>query len=289
MHLGLRRRRRRARLKTGAAAGPAAAPGRYSTLFEPCGSVGRALLQELLPGAADLPPEQRDRVLRGAAAVTYDSSRRAGCSWKADGTAAHHQLTLDFERVVSYDPAVSDDDRAQEVFTDKEAEAGLPARTPDASTAAVPSGAAVPAASGSPSTTAGTADGPQAQTAAPAPSSSAGASAPGAPAPSATPGRAAPRALEDLGDIAFLNDVVTPAGATAQQRTVSVVFRTSNVLVTVRYAAQAARVGEVPDSEELQDRGTQTGPATGRPIRGVSAVTARSAAAGPCRPAAESG
>ncbi|WP_236246322.1 DUF3558 domain-containing protein [Streptomyces sp. CC210A] len=235
--------------KTGAAAGAEAAPGRYSTLFEPCGSVGRTLLQELLPGATELPPEQRDRVLRGAASVTYDSSRRAGCSWKADGAAASHQLTLDFERVVSYDPAVSDDDRAQEVFATKEAEAGLPARTPDAS-----AGAVSPSASGGPSATADTGGGPQAQTAAPAPSTSAGASAPAAPAPSATPDELLPRALEGLGDIAFLNDVVTPAGATAQQRTVSVVFRTSNVLVTVRYAAQAARVGEVPDSEELQDK-----------------------------------
>ncbi|MCP9957856.1 hypothetical protein [Streptomyces sudanensis] len=31
-------------------------------------------------------------------------------------------------------------------------------------------------------------------------------------------------------------------------------FRTSNVLVTVRYAAQPLRVGEVPDSEDMQEK-----------------------------------
>ncbi|URM90191.1 hypothetical protein LUW75_09545 [Streptomyces sp. MRC013] len=31
-------------------------------------------------------------------------------------------------------------------------------------------------------------------------------------------------------------------------------FRTSNVLVTVRYAAQPLRDGEVPDSEEMQEK-----------------------------------
>lgn len=231
--------------KTGAAGASAAPPGRYNSLYQPCGSVPRGLLEELLPGVSALAPEQRDRVLRGTAAVTYDSTRRAGCTWKADGAEGTHHLTLDFERVVSYDPTVSDDDRAQEVFTRKESEAGLPSRTPDASGSSGSEDA-------SPSATPDASDGPKAQTASPSPTSSgSGSESPSAPA---TPDELRPRALDGLGDVAFLNDVLAASGAAAQQRTVSVVFRTSNVLVTVRYSAQAARVGEVPDSKELQDK-----------------------------------
>lgn len=34
----------------------------------------------------------------------------------------------------------------------------------------------------------------------------------------------------------------------------SVVFRTSNVIVTVEYTEQPARMTEVPDSKELQEK-----------------------------------
>ncbi|PRH75800.1 hypothetical protein C6N75_29055, partial [Streptomyces solincola] len=133
--------------KAGDGAGQAAAPGRYRTLLEPCGSVPRATLRELLPGAAALTDEQRERVYRGTPAVTYDTDRRAGCAWKADGPDASHQLILDFERVVSYDPAVSDDARAQQVYTGKES-AVLPAAPPTApaapSTPAKPDGSSEP-------------------------------------------------------------------------------------------------------------------------------------------------
>ncbi|MCH0541382.1 DUF3558 domain-containing protein [Streptomyces sp. MUM 203J] len=233
--------------KTGAAGASAAPPGRYSSLYQPCESVPRGLLEELLPGVASLAPEQRDRALRGTAAVTYDSTRRAGCTWKADGAEGSRHLTLDFERVVSYDPTVSDDDRAQEVFTGKETEAGLPSRTPGTADASGPGDAA-------PSATPDASDGPQAQTASPSPSPSSSVSGSESPSAPATPDELRPRALDGLGDVAFLNDVLAASGAAAQQRTVSVVFRTSNVLVTVRYTAQAARVGEVPDSKELQDK-----------------------------------
>lgn len=62
------------------------------------------------------------------------------------------------------------------------------------------------------------------------------------------------RVLDNLGDAAFLHDLPTRAGSTAQHRTVSVVFRTSNVVVTVRYAEQPALVTQVPDSKELQEK-----------------------------------
>ncbi|WP_200836977.1 DUF3558 domain-containing protein [Streptomyces sp. WAC05374] len=233
--------------KAGGPSDTAGRPGKYRTLLEPCGSLQRSTLKDLLPGAALLPEEQRERVYRGTPAVTYDTDRRAGCSWKSEGPDASHQLTLDFERVVSYDPAVSDDDRAQQVYAEKETAAGLPspqAAAPADGTAQSPA--------------------PPASGAAASPASSAAAGAPGttprstpSPAPTgspATPEGLEPRVLADLGDAAFIDDVLARAGSTARHRTVSVVFRTSNVIVTIRYGEQPARVTEVPDSKELQEK-----------------------------------
>ncbi|MGA4802236.1 DUF3558 domain-containing protein [Streptomyces lavendulocolor] len=232
--------------KPGDPSGPVARPGKYRTLLEPCRSVQRATLKDLLPGAAQLPEQQRERVYRGTATVTYDTDRRAGCSWKTDGPDASHQLTIDFERVVSYDPAVSDDDRAQQVYADKEAAADLPATAPPAPTA-TPS----PAAKASPSGAAtGAATGPATKPAAAGASGAPATGATGSPAPEGLE----PRVLADLADAAFLDDVLARAGSTAQHRTVSVVFRTSNVIVTIRYGEQPARVTEVPDSKELQEK-----------------------------------
>ncbi|MFG3495590.1 DUF3558 domain-containing protein [Streptomyces sp. NPDC047928] len=255
--------------KAGAGSGAVAAPGRYRTLYEPCGSVQRSTLRDLLPGIADLSDEQRDRVLRGTPSVTYDNDRRAGCSWKTDGPDASHQLTIDFERVVSYDPTVSDDDRAQEIFAGKEAAAGIPARTAKPGTvppaAGTPTGPTGP--TGKPSTGAegeAEGEGKQAQTATPTPASPSGpaATGPAATTPSAgatattgaTPEGLEPRILADLADAAFIDDDLARAGSTAQRRTVSVVFRTSNVIVTVRYGEQPARITDVPDSKELQEK-----------------------------------
>ncbi|WP_411574283.1 DUF3558 domain-containing protein [Streptomyces fradiae] len=257
--------------KAGTAAEAVAQPGRYRTLFEPCGSVSRTTLSEMLPAVTALPADRRDRVLRGTAAVTYDTDRRVGCTWKADGQDAIQHLTLDFERVVSYDPAVSDETRAQEVYTTKESAAGIAPAAPPASppaTAPSPAAPAQPAgtapapggsetgtslAAGAPAAGTGTdaLAGEQTQTVAP---TGPAATAPPSPGPSAPPEGLQPRTLADLGDAAFLDDRLSPAGSATQQRVVSVVFRTSNVIVTVRYAVQPTRVGDVPDSEELQDR-----------------------------------
>ncbi|KUH35617.1 MULTISPECIES: hypothetical protein [Streptomyces] len=275
--------------KAGTTAGTVVQPGRYRTLYEPCGAVSRGTLQNMLPAVTTLTPEQRERVLRGTAAVTYDTDRRAGCAWKAEGPDAIHHLTLDFERVVSFDPSVSDETRAQEVYTTKESAAGLAPATPAPPTAGATgttgtTGTAAPSATSSSSPgargtarTAGSALSPAGAPAAPgtaAPGTAAAGQAPqtvspaapvpggapsvpassSAPASSAPPEGLASRVLADLGDAAFLHDVLAPAGPAAQQRTISVVFRTSNVVVTVRYAAQPMRVGEVPDSEELQEK-----------------------------------
>ncbi|MGW7362413.1 DUF3558 domain-containing protein [Streptomyces sp. NPDC054841] len=240
--------------KAGEAAGSAAPPGKYRTLYEPCGAVERATLKDLLPGAAQLPEDQQDKVFRGTAAVTYDTDRRVGCSWKADSPDASNHLRIDVERVVSYDPDVSDDDRAQEVYATKQDAAELP---PPAATGGQGQGAKIPSGTPSTPTSSGSGATPPAGATTPtnAPTGAPGGSAPGsATGTPAAPEGLEPRVLDGLGDAAFLDDVLTRAGSTAQHRTVSVVFRTSNVIVTVEYGEQPARTTEVPDSKELQEK-----------------------------------
>uniref|UniRef100_A0AAU3GX92 DUF3558 domain-containing protein n=1 Tax=Streptomyces sp. NBC_01401 TaxID=2903854 RepID=A0AAU3GX92_9ACTN len=226
--------------KPGSPTVTAAPPGKYKTLPESCRAVPRSTLKDLLPGAADLPDEQQDKVYEGTATVTYDTDRKVGCRWKSDGPDSTRNLSIDFERVVSYDPAVSDDAGAREVYAKKEDAADLPTSagvTPSGTT-----GASSSASSGS--TPSGTPDGKASTT------------------PSADPSGSAtdpdedlrPRLLDGLGDAAFLDDSLTRAGSTARHRTVSVVFRTSNVIVSVHYTAQPDSVTEVPDSKELQEK-----------------------------------
>ncbi|MGW2179198.1 DUF3558 domain-containing protein [Streptomyces sp. NPDC001732] len=263
--------------KPGEATEAVAAPGKYRTLPEPCGAVAASTLKDLLPGSAELPEEQQKKVYEGTATVTYDTDRRVGCRWKSEGPSSSHTLFVDFERVVSYDPAVSDDDRAHEVYTKKETAAGL--SSPSAS--ATPDDVKEQTSSGSPATES---DATGLAAAEPDSGSESGAAShplSGPPAEDedspeagddataddtgtdgATDGDGAtddgenlqPRTLDDLGDSAFLNDLLTRAGSTARHRTVSVVFRTSNVIVTVEYTEQPTVSTVVPDSKELQDK-----------------------------------
>ncbi|MFJ7629675.1 DUF3558 domain-containing protein [Streptomyces sp. NPDC097595] len=233
----------------------AAPPGKYLTLPDACRAVPPATLKDLLPGTADLPEAQQGKVFEGAATVTYDTDRRVGCRWKSDAPEGTRSIHLDFERVVSYDTAVSDDDRAREVYAKKETAAdlpdtALPPETPDAS----PSGSGDPdagtegteSADGTASTDGtGSTDGADDKGA----TGDTGGTTPGSPADSLQP-----RLLDKLGDSAFLDDALSRAGAPARHRTVSVVFRTSNVIVTVEYTAQPAMPTEVPDSQELQEK-----------------------------------
>jgi hypothetical protein len=249
--------------KPGGPTEPAPSPGKYRTLREPCGSVSRSTLKDLLPGAASLPEDQQQRVYQGKPAVTYDTDRRVGCSWKIDSPDASHQLVIDVERVVSYNPKVSDDERAREVYTTKETAAELPLSQDSAGTSEDPGEddtpqtpgdtgdkAADPGASTDPALITGT--DPAAGSGQP------GGIPSGAPpaSPSGTPSSEdlQPRRLKDLGNAAFLDDVVSLPGSAAQQRTVSVVFRTSNVIVTVEYTEQPAHASVVPDSKELQEK-----------------------------------
>ncbi|MBA4864485.1 DUF3558 domain-containing protein [Streptomyces sp. PSKA54] len=227
----------------------AAQPGKYRTLPEPCGALDHGTLDSLLPGIKEMTDEeQQEKAYDGTATVTYDTDRRVGCRWKVESADATHHLHVDFERVVSYDATVSDDTRAQAVFATKEEAANLPepadpreekaSSSPSASTVdadSASSGAGSESASGSASSS--------------APSSSPSSSDDG----SATDGLE-PRFLDDLGDEAFLDDVLTTSTSTARHRTVTVAFRTSNVIVTIEYDEQPASILEVPDSREMQDR-----------------------------------
>ncbi|MDQ0697915.1 hypothetical protein QF048_004357 [Streptomyces sp. W4I9-2] len=220
----------------------------------------RGTLKDLLPGAAELPGDQQEKVFRGSASVTYDTDRKVGCSWKSDAPNATRSLSIDFERVVSYDPAVSDDDRADTVYAKKERAAGLSSSAtpgPDAEkNTGTPGekGKGKGADAEKPEDPAG--DAPASADPSSSSSPSGGAAGEGgASGSSVGPEDALPsRVLDNLGDAAFLHDLPTRAGSTAQHRTVSVVFRTSNVVVTVRYAEQPALVTQVPDSKELQEK-----------------------------------
>ncbi|MFI5649618.1 DUF3558 domain-containing protein [Streptomyces anulatus] len=239
-----------------------APPGKYETLPAPCRAVPRGMLKDLLPGAAGLPGDQQEKVFRGSASVTYDTDRKVGCSWKSDAPNATRSLSIDFERVVSYDPAVSDDDRADTVYAKKEKAAGLSSSATPGPDAEKNSG--TPGEKEKGKGKGADAEKPEAPagdtTASADPSSSSSPSGGAAGEGGAGGGSAGPedalpsRVLDNLGDAAFLHDLPTRAGSTAQHRTVSVVFRTSNVVVTVRYAEQPALVTQVPDSKELQEK-----------------------------------
>ena len=63
---------------------PAAQPGKYRTLPEPCAAVDHGTLDSLLPGIKQITDEeQRDKAYEGTATLTYDTDRRVGCRWKA--------------------------------------------------------------------------------------------------------------------------------------------------------------------------------------------------------------
>ncbi|MET9734985.1 DUF3558 domain-containing protein [Streptomyces sp. NPDC006458] len=221
----------------------AAEPGRYRTLPEPCGAVGQDTLDALLPGIREIADElRREQAYEGEATLTYDTDRKVGCRWKVESAAATDHLLIDFERVVSYDSSVSDETEAESLFAAKVAAADLP-DLPEPT--ATDEGTASPSSSGSPTASSS----PSGR-----PSGTASSSPSGSPSPSVTPTALQPRLLDDVGDQAFVDDELNSSGSTAKRRTVTVAFRTSNVIVTIEYEEQPATVGTVPDSKEMQDR-----------------------------------
>ncbi|AJE83173.1 hypothetical protein SLNWT_2797 [Streptomyces albus] len=279
----------------------AAQPGKYRTLPEACGAVDQDALDSLLKGLKSIPDEiQRERAYAGTALATYNTDRRVGCSWKAESTEATQHLSVDFERVVSYDPAVSDATRAEDVYAKKATAAGISPVRPSGSGDAEDGdkgaegedeggkgaggeearssergargaarglfGSAADAAS-----TAGRAasgdralsdEGDRALSDEKAPSGEESPSGKKSPAGEESPdpgesgsgaGEDLPsRALDDLGDSAFLDDKL--GESSSPNRTVTVVFRTSNVIVTIQYEDQPVGAVVAPDSKEMQDR-----------------------------------
>ncbi|MFD8508630.1 DUF3558 domain-containing protein [Streptomyces sp. NPDC003328] len=227
------------------ASATAAQPGKYRTLTDACGTVNHDILDSLLPGIKQTADqEQRDKTYQGESVPTYNNDRRSGCRWKAESTGATDRLYVDFERVVSYDNSVSDDNRAHDVYFTKEEAANLPEPV---------SGAAGGSANGgdSPTTSAPPSAGvTPSGTATASPPASASAPVSGSPSATETPADLQPRTLDDLGDEAYLDDRLS----TAEQRTVTVVFRTSNVIVTIEYDEQPAGTAQAPDSKDMQDR-----------------------------------
>ncbi|MBW8798116.1 MAG: DUF3558 domain-containing protein [Streptomyces sp.] len=233
----------------------AAQPGKYRTLPEACGAVSHDTLDSLLPGIAQITDEeQHEKAYAGEAALTYDTDRKVGCHWKIESSDATDRLSVDFERVVSYDNAVSDDSEAQTIYTQLKSAADIPESAPPSP---AETGSPSPSDSVSPSDSASASDSAS-PTGAADPSSSTSASASASTSvsgsPSTTPAGLQPRTLADLGDEAYLDDQLSGSGSTAEQRTVTVVFRTSNVVVTIVYEEQPMATGTVPDSKEMQDR-----------------------------------
>lgn len=236
-----------------AASSPAAEPGRYQTLPEACGLPKRSTIRGMLPDdGQQLSSTEADKVYGGQADITYDTDRRVGCHWSRETSAGTRHLTLDIQRVVSYDASVSDDDKAQGIYDDKELAAQIPPGNAGSSSPGTPSPSASQGKGATP-------DGQANSTAQQGKPGKGGNTASGAPSvtpsePSANPsGSTAPRVLDGLGDAAFLNDELVTADS-GVHRDVTVVFRTSNVIVTITYDQWSTDKTMLPNSQELQDK-----------------------------------
>lgn len=117
-----------------------APPGKFQTLPEPCGAVPRSALKQIqfdtmpegdeAPGADARQDDDQD-ALRGEPTLTFNTDRRAGCEWmwRGDDDTGSRGLTVDFERVVSYDAAVSDEEQAKADYLASADQAGVPTGT----------------------------------------------------------------------------------------------------------------------------------------------------------------
>ncbi|MFJ5798795.1 hypothetical protein [Streptomyces decoyicus] len=257
--------------KSGGAAtsSPAAEPGRYQTLPEACGLPSRGVIRRMLPGDGQaLSGTEAQKVYGGQADITYDTDRRVGCRWTRETTAGTRHLGLDIQRVVSYDSAVSDDDKAQAIYGKKELAAQIPsgggspspaAPSPSASASASKNkgegeGVVTNDATDKSATDKGATGKSTAGAKGKAPSGSPSQKSDQSASPSADPsGSTAPRVLDDLGDVAFLDDKLVTADS-GVHRDVTVVFRTSNVIVKITYDQWSTDKTMLPDSQELQDK-----------------------------------
>ncbi|WP_181789333.1 hypothetical protein [Streptomyces phytophilus] len=292
-------------------AGAASVPvpsGKYSTLPEPCTALSAGKLNDLLPGADAETGEDAEEALAGEPDLTYDADRQVGCRWERETTEGGHKLELQFERIVSYDDEISDDQQAALIYAERAEEHdvdvsnGRPELPDKSGTGGVPAtGESSPPAGGKggdgdggagatddpgpdgdgaeaggeESEGAGSTDDAEAgstddatgdasddatdATDAAADSGTDGSTESGSDSPDdgSSPAQTiAPRLLDDIGDESFLDDKAADAGA-GVQRKVIVVFRTSNVVVTVTYDQWHTADSEPPDSAELQQRAQQ--------------------------------
>ncbi len=231
-----------------------APPGRYHTLPEPCGAVGPDTLAGLFPGVdpgdaqgGDDATAPSDSPYGGKPNLTYDTDRRAGCTWLHNTSLGSRRLSVDFERVVSYDTTVSDDKEATRLFAQRADKVDLSTEsdgtdTGDKGAQAQGTEGDRGGASDSPSPSGG--DGNSGDHAADGPS----------PDASGSPGAApTPRLLDGIGDSAYLDDDLSGDDGTAH-RTVTLVFRTANVLVTVKYTEAMTDGHRTPAAAELENK-----------------------------------
>ncbi|RMI28023.1 hypothetical protein EBN88_28635 [Streptomyces triticirhizae] len=193
--------------------------GRYSGLPEPCGAVRPETLAELLP---DAEPE----VYAGDPLATYDTGRRVGCDWRHVDGSDTQRLTVDFLRVISYEPEVSDDDQAERDFETRAAEAGVTITGEDSG-----DDGGGDAGDGGEGDVGG--DGEQSVS----------------PASGDTTSDA--RELDGIGHVAFIDDRLTSDDA-GDRRDVTLSFRNANVIVTVVYSVSTTRPDPAPDSSQAQ-------------------------------------
>ncbi|WP_435125476.1 DUF3558 domain-containing protein [Actinacidiphila sp. bgisy144] len=231
----------------GAAA--SAAPGKYQTLPQPCSAVDADSLKRLVPGLADY---------SGTEALTYDTDRLVGCSWQAKAAdGASRSLKLSMVRVVSYDPSVSDEAQATSDFEKKAQAASIPLTPADGSStnptaSSTASGTSSSSSSSSSSGGSTSSGGTGSSSSGNAADSSTGTNAAnGTDSTGTSAASLAPRLLSGVGNAAFINDVASTAGKGAS-RTVTLVFRTANVLATVTYTQSSTSDAQPPDSADLQ-------------------------------------
>ncbi|MGP4110101.1 DUF3558 domain-containing protein [Streptomyces sp. 4N509B] len=209
-------------------------PGEFSVLPEPCVAVDPETLNRLLPGADEEAHE-------GEPMATFDTGRRVGCEWHGPTASVTHRLAVDLERVISYDPEVSDDDQARLDFEQLAAESGV---TLDGSTTEP----GVETDTGAGTTFMGEdvdADGEGGDGADSGGEGSQDTAPPSVSDPISHP-------LDDIGHVAFLDDQLTSLN-TGASREVVVAFRSANVIVTVTYTVSTTVAGEFPDSTQLQE------------------------------------
>ncbi|WP_344528460.1 hypothetical protein [Streptomyces albiaxialis] len=253
-----------------------APPGKHRTLPEACGTVSVATLRDLLPGAAAEEEATDDgsgsddpspSPYEGEASVTYDTDRRVGCRWKSATTLGTRHLSIDFERVVSYDPAVSDDEQAGLLYERKATKADIPLTSPtpeesddaadetgDSEDSDSPDPSESPDGSGEKGKGDKEKDGAEksGKDKEKGDAEGDGASADETDATQDGTGeQLSPRTLDGIGDAAYINDKLDTEDS-GVHRDITLVFRTANVIATVEYDQWVTDKHRIPGSRELQ-------------------------------------